>query len=45
MRNYIAMAVTLFALGTATIATTMAQAQPDPTPRTGTASNNAEHGY
>lgn len=45
MRNYLALALTLFALGTATVATTTVQAQPNLTPRTGTAANNAEHNY
>jgi hypothetical protein len=44
MRNSLTLVLTLFALGTAPMATTMAQAQSNPEQRTGTAANNARHG-
>jgi hypothetical protein len=44
MRNYLALALTLFAFGVATMATTMAQTSLNPVHRTGTVANNAEHG-
>lgn len=44
MRNYLVLALTLFAFGTATVATTMAQSSLNPEQRTGTVANNARHG-
>ncbi|HEY2532704.1 MAG TPA: hypothetical protein VGJ20_33025 [Xanthobacteraceae bacterium] len=44
MRNYLTLALTLLAFGTATMTTTMAQSSRNPEQRTGTAANNARHG-
>jgi hypothetical protein len=42
--KHLALVVTLLALGTATTVTSLAQAEPNPIPHTGTQSNNEAHG-
>jgi hypothetical protein len=43
--KHLALVVALLALGTATAVTSLAQAEPNPIPHTGTQSNDAAHGY
>ena len=43
--KHLAVALALLALGTATMVTTLARAEPNPIPHTGTQSNTEAHGY